>query len=64
MDKKTLFMVLVAVGIISIILGFDYLIPNTTHLLATSARHTKHGVLFLGIGIIAIIAAIANRKKV
>jgi hypothetical protein len=63
MKNPALFFGAILVAIIGVALGVFFLIPNVNHIIADSNVHIKHAILFFGIGVIAILAALVTRPK-
>ena len=63
MKNPALFFGAILVAIIGLALGVFFLIPNVNHIIADSNVHIKHAILFFGIGIIGILAALVTRPK-
>ncbi len=63
MRNPALFFGAILVAIIGIALGVFFLIPNVNHVIANSNVHVKHAILFFGIGVIGILAALVTRPK-
>jgi hypothetical protein len=53
----------IILAVVGIALGIFFLIPGINHVIASSGMHIKHAVLFFGLGIIGIIAALVSRPK-
>ena len=50
-------------AIVGIALGIFFLIPGINHVIADSAMHIKHALLFFGLAVIGIIGALVARPK-
>ncbi len=63
MKSPAIFYGAIVVAIIALVLGVEYLIPGVPHLLADTAMHLKHAVLFFAVAAICIIGALVTRPK-
>ncbi len=63
MRNPALFFGAILVAIIGIALGVFFLIPNVNHVIASSSVHIKHAILFFGIGVVGLLAALVTRPK-
>lgn len=63
MKNPALFFGAILVAIIGLALGVFFLIPGVNHIITTSGMHIKHAILFFGIGVIGILAALVTRPK-
>ena len=53
----------IVLAIVGIALGIFFLIPGINHVIADSAMHIKHALLFFGLAVIGIIGALVARPK-
>ncbi len=53
----------IVLAIVGIALGIFFLIPGINHVIADSAMHIKHAILFFGLAVIGIIGALVARPK-
>jgi hypothetical protein len=63
MKNPALFFGAILLAILGVALGVFFLIPNIPHVIADSAVHVKHAILFFGLGVVGIIAALVTRPK-
>jgi len=53
----------IVLAIVGIALGIFFLNPGINHVIADSAMHIKHAILFFGLAVIGIIGALVARPK-
>jgi len=53
----------IVLAIVGIALGIFFLIPGINHVIADSAMHIKHAILFFGLAVIGIIGALVARPR-
>lgn len=58
MNRTTLFAVGIAAAAICVIIAIVYWVGGTP-----LGHHIKHGILFLGLAVIAVLFALANRPQ-
>ncbi len=63
MKNPALFFGAILLAILGVALGVFFLIPNIPHVITDSAVHVKHAILFFGLGVVGVIAALVTRPK-
>jgi hypothetical protein len=63
MKNPALFYGGIVLAIVGIALGVFFLIPGIPHVIADSSMHIKHAILFFGLAVVGILAALVTRPK-